>query len=237
VSTRDALCVALDGSERSWIAATGARLAGAVGWLKIGLEAFTAHGPQIVREVSATGARVFLDLKLHDIPNTVRRATANCAASGAAMVNVHASGGREMLVAAVDGARSGERRTLVVAVTVLTSLDRSALAGIGLDAEPRDLVRRWAALAQAAGLDGVVASAQEAPEIRRECGPGFLIVTPGIRPTWAAADDQRRVLTPAEALAAGADLLVVGRPITRAPDPLAAANRVVAEMGAGAATG
>ncbi len=230
MTTRDALCVALDGSDRGWIAATAARLAGTVGWLKIGLEAFTAHGPSVVREVAATGARVFLDLKLHDIPTTVRRAIANCAASGADLVNVHASGGREMLVAAVDGARSGERRPLVVAVTVLTSLDRPALAGMGFDIEPLDLVRRWASLARDAGLDGVVASACEAPDIRRDCGDDFLIVTPGIRPTWAAVGDQRRVVSPRDALAAGSDLLVVGRPITSAPDPLAAAERVLAEM-------
>ncbi len=231
MSRRDALCVALDGSDRGWIATTAAHLAGTVGWLKIGLEAFTAHGPEIVCDVATTGVRVFLDLKLHDIPTTVRRAMANCAASGADLVNVHASGGCDMMRAALEGARSGERRPLVVAVTVLTSLDGQALSAIGLDAEPRDLVRRWAALARDAGLDGVIASAHEAPDIRRECGNDFLIVTPGIRPTWADDDDdQRRVVSPVEALAAGADLLVVGRPITGAPDPLAAANRILAEM-------
>lgn len=230
MTVRERLCVALDGSDREWIRLAARRLAGTAVWLKLGLEAFTAHGPSLVEEVAATGARVFLDLKLHDIPNTVRRAAANCAASGADMVNVHAAGGRAMLAAALEGARSGARRPLVIAVTVLTSLDRAGLADLGLDLEPAELVVRWARLAREAGLDGVVASAREAAAVRAACGEAFLIVTPGIRPAWAAAGDQRRVVTPREALAAGSDLLVVGRPITGDPDPAGAAARVLAEM-------
>ncbi len=233
---RDALCVALDGSDREWILETARRLAPHAGWLKLGLEAFTAHGPDLVREAAALGGHVFLDLKLHDIPNTVRRAAANCAASGARMINVHAAGGPAMLEAAAAGAREGAAGAppKVVAVTVLTSLDRENLHGMGFGAGPEELVVRWSAMAREAGLDGVVASAREAAAVRAACGPDFLIVTPGIRPAWAARDDQRRIVTPADAVAAGADILVVGRPITRASDPAAAARRILEEI-AGAA--
>ena len=228
------LCAALDGSDRTWILTTARSLAGACGWLKVGLEAFTAFGPGLVEEVAATGAGVFLDLKLHDIPNTVRGAAANCARAGAAMFNVHASGGRAMMEAALDGAArgvpAGVARPRVIAVTVLTSLDAPALEELGMGAVPEELVVRWAVLARDAGLDGVVASAREAAAIRAACGPDFLIVTPGIRPRWAAADDQKRIVTPADAVAAGADILVVGRPITRAADPAAAARRILEEL-------
>jgi len=228
---RDTLCIALDGSDRDWIVATARELGPHVGWLKLGLEAFTAFGPPLVEELSAAG-RVFLDLKLHDIPNTVRRAAANCAAGGAAMFNVHASGGRAMLAAAVEGAREGAlgEPPLVIAVTVLTSIDDAVLGELGLPSDPEGLVRRWARMAHDVGLDGVVASAHEAAAIRSECGPDFLIVTPGIRPAWSAAGDQKRVMTPARALEAGADVLVVGRPITAADDPSAAVVRVLEEL-------
>lgn len=230
-AARDRLCVALDGSDRGWITATAAALAGSAGWLKVGLEAFTAHGPALVTALVDQGSRVFLDLKLHDIPATVRRAAANCAAAGADMFNVHAGGGRAMLEAAAAGAaEGGGRRPLVIAVTVLTSLDAAALGELGIDGEPLDVVVRWARLARECGLDGVVASAREAAAIRSACGPDFLVVTPGIRPAWAAADDQRRIVTPRDAVAAGADVLVIGRPITRAPDPADAARRILAEM-------
>jgi orotidine-5'-phosphate decarboxylase len=231
--TRDKLCVALDGSDRGWIVSTARTLAPHVGWLKLGLEAFTAFGPELVREVAGLGPRVFFDIKLHDIPNTVRRAAANCAATGAAMFNVHASGGRAMLDAARAGAADGSPSNppMVLAVTVLTSLDREALAELGLGRTPDELVLRWALLAREAGLDGVVASAHEAPAVRRECGPDFLIVTPGIRPNWSSSGDQRRVMTPADAVKAGADILVVGRPITGAEAPEEAAARILDEIG------
>jgi len=228
----DALCVALDGSDREWISATARRLSGCVGWLKIGLEAFIAFGPELVREVATAGPRVFLDLKLHDIPATVRRASANAAACGADLLTVHAGGGRAMLEAAVAGAREGAASVppKVVAVTLLTSLDRAALRELGIASSPEDLVPRWAALAHDSGLDGVVSSPLEAARIRRQCGPEFLIVTPGIRPAGSANDDQRRVLTPRQAIQAGADILVVGRPITRAPDPAEAAREILLEI-------
>jgi orotidine-5'-phosphate decarboxylase len=229
---REALCIALDGSDRRWILATARAVAPHAGWLKLGLEAFVAHGPRLVAEVAEVGPRIFLDLKLHDIPSTVERAAANCAACGAAMLTVHAGGGRRMLEAAAAGAAAGAAGPppTVVAVTVLTSLDRSALEELGLGLEPGDLVLAWAALARAAGVGGVVASAREAAAVRRSCGSEFVIVTPGIRPGSAAADDQLRVVTPTEALAAGADVLVVGRPVTRSPDPAAAALDILHEM-------
>ena len=231
-SGRDSLCIALDGSDRSWILSTARALSGEVGWLKIGLEAFVAHGPALVGEVAALGPQVFLDLKLHDIPATVRRAAANCAACGADMFTVHAAGGRDMLTAAVEGAAEGSRNQppRVVAVTVLTSLDCAGLEELGIGDQPEDLVTRWAQLAKDCALDGVVASAHEASTVRHACGAGFLIVTPGIRPEVSAVDDQRRVLTPAEAVDAGADILVVGRPVTCASDPVEAAQKIIEEM-------
>lgn len=232
VSTKDRLCVALDGSDREWIRATATNLADHVGWLKVGLEAFSAHGPALVEELSTLGPRIFLDLKLHDIPATVGRAAVNCAACGASMITVHAAGGRKMLEAAVEGVNKGSTgdRPRVVAVTVLTSLDSAALRELGVETPPEELVRAWAGLARECGLDGVVASAQEAAVLRRGFGTDFFIVTPGIRPASSPTDDQRRVVTPAEAVRAGADVLVVGRPITRAEDPLAAALSIVAVM-------
>ncbi len=231
---KDSLCIALDGSDRQWIMTTAAALANHAGWLKIGLEAFIAHGPRLVTEVAELGPRVFLDLKLHDIPATVERAAANCAACGAAMLTVHAGGGRRMLEAAVAGSRSGAANDppQVVAVTVLTSLDGAAIEGLGINRSPQDLVLAWADLARGAGVSGVVASAREAAAVRATCGRDFLIVTPGIRPAGATADDQRRVVTPAAALAAGADVLVVGRPVTRAADPVEAAQRILEQMSA-----
>ncbi len=233
----DSLCVALDGTDAAWIAEMAGQLVGSARWMKVGLEAFTAHGPSLVRDVAATGANVFLDLKLHDIPATVERAAANCARSGAKIFNVHASGGADMMRAAVTGAQAGAAAhgapaPRVIAVTVLTSLDQQVLGSLGIAADPGELVLRWAELARECGLDGVVSSAREARAIRGACGPAFLIVTPGIRPSGAATDDQRRVLTPAVAIAEGADLLVVGRPITRAEDPVVAARAIASEIDA-----
>jgi orotidine-5'-phosphate decarboxylase len=232
VSTRPSLCVALDGSDLGWIRSTASILAEHVGWLKVGLEAFSAHGPALVEELTALGPPIFVDLKLHDIPATVGRAAANCAACGASMLTVHAAGGRKMLEAAVEGAAeiSTGERPKIVAVTVLTSLDGMALSELEFGKSPQDLVRAWAGLARKCGLDGVVASAHEAATLREDFGADFLIVTPGIRPASSAADDQRRVVTPADAVRAGANVLVVGRPITRAADPAAAARGIVEEM-------
>ena len=201
ISERDRLCIALDGSDRQWILNLARDLAGSVGWLKIGLEAFAAHGPNLVEEVGALGPRVFLDLKLHDIPNTVSAASRNCALAGASLMTVHASGGRAMLEAALEGVSGFETRPSIVAVTILTSLDEAALEEVGFAGTPRQLVLRGAKLALSSGLDGVVSSAKEAHSIREECGSDFFIVTPGIRLDDMGCDDQRRVACPADAIA------------------------------------
>lgn len=232
MNAKEFLCVALDSSDLGWIRSAATALADHVGWLKVGLEAFSAHGPALVEELAGFGPRVFLDLKLHDIPATVERAAFNCAACGASMITVHAAGGRRMLEAAVEGARQAERKNppKIVAVTVLTSLDGEALAELEIDTTPAVLVGAWAGLAAESGLDGVVASAHEAAALRQEFGDDFLIVTPGIRPSSSTADDQRRVVTPAEAIRAGADILVVGRPITGSENLVEAAKGIVDEI-------
>ncbi|MCJ7440900.1 MAG: orotidine-5'-phosphate decarboxylase [Thermoanaerobaculaceae bacterium] len=224
------LAVALDASEREEVLRLAGALRGRVGVAKVGLEAFTAHGPALVAEVRELGLPVFLDLKLHDIPNTVERAASNAARLGVAMLTVHASGGEAMLRAAVAGAAKAQRPPAVLAVTVLTSLDDGALAELGIPGGASGRVAAWAALAQRCGCAGVVCSPQEAAGLRSALGPGFLLVTPGVRPSGENRGDQRRVATPREAIAAGADLLVVGRPITAAADPVAAAEAIVAEM-------
>jgi len=223
------LCVALDYSSPGEALAAAHRFGPRVGWLKIGLELFVAEGPALVAEI-AQSARVFLDLKFHDIPNTVGRAVAAAARSGAAMLNVHASGGREMLRAARAALSDAPDRPKLVAVTLLTSLDSRALADLPISGHPEGIARRLATLAKDCGLDGVVCSATDLPSIRAACGPGFFTVVPGVRPPGAAADDQKRVASPREALAAGADLLVVGRPVTAAPDPDAALEGLLAEI-------
>ncbi|MGH9445220.1 MAG: orotidine-5'-phosphate decarboxylase, partial [Terriglobia bacterium] len=209
---------------------------------KIGFELFSAEGPVLARYLTARGEAVFLDLKFHDIPNTVRGAAREAAQLGARMFNVHASGGRRMMEAAREGAlegcasqngptgNGGATRPMVLAVTVLTSLAQPELEEIGMSGSAEDTVIRLARLAQSSGLDGVIASAQEAAPIRKACGPGFIIVTPGIRPAASMTHDQARVSTPADAIRAGADYLVVGRPITGAPDPEGAAEAIVAEI-------
>jgi orotidine-5'-phosphate decarboxylase len=224
------LCLALDFSTREEILAAADRFAPKVGWLKVGLEAFTALGPQIVSEVAESGARVFLDVKLHDIPTTVARAVAAAARSGAAMLNVHAFGGREMLTAAREAAGAGDDAPTLVAVTLLTSLDPRALADLPVAGHPEGIARRLAVLAKECGLDGVVCAPRDLAAVRGACGSAFLTVVPGIRPAGSESFDQKRIATPSAALAAGADLLVVGRPITGAPDPDAALESVIAEI-------
>lgn len=221
------LIAALDTPSRHDADALVARLAGVPGWLKIGLELFCAEGPAIVAEHAAR-AGVMLDLKLHDIPETVARATARVATLGAALLTVHAAGGHAMLEAAVRSAGA----TRVLAVTVLTSLDDADLAQIGAQGPVHELVVRRARLAIDAGCAGVVASPHEIAAIRAIAPAGFLIVTPGVRPAGAAAADQKRVMTPGEARRAGADLIVVGRPLRDAADPAAAARAIVAELAA-----
>ena len=234
---RRRIAVALDEAGRERLLALARRVAPEVGVLKVGLEAFCAHGPALVTEVAAL-APVFLDLKLHDIPNTVGGAAAAAARTGAAILNVHAGGGREMMRAAGERAREAAASASlpapkVIAVTILTSLDAAALAEVGLSGTPREAALRLALLAKAAGLDGVVCSPEEIEAIRAACGPEFLLVVPGIRPAGSAAADQKRIATPAAAARAGADLLVIGRPITGAANPAAAARAIAAEIEAG----
>jgi len=229
------ILVALDVDSRAKALHLADTLRGTVAGYKIGKQLFTAEGPEVVRALTARGDRVFLDLKFHDIPNTVAGAVSSAIATGAWMVNVHASGGSAMMRAAAKAAeetaaKTGHARPLVIAVTVLTSMDEAALAEVGTVRPVIDQVVHLARLARGAGLDGVVASPQEIAAIRAACGPDFAIVTPGIRPAGqAGTDDQARTLTPSEAVAAGATYLVIGRPITAAADPRTAAEAIAAE--------
>ena len=205
------------------------RLAGAVGMFKVGSQLFTSEGPQALHRLARLRTPVFLDLKFHDIPNTVAGAVRAAAAlPGVALVNLHALGGTAMMRAAA-AALPARRRPKLIAVTVLTSMDEEDLAALGMGGGVAEQALRLAALAQECGVDGVVCSAREIERLRRECGHDFLLVVPGIRPAWSSADDQKRIVTPAEAVALGADHIVVGRPITRADDPAEAARRILRE--------
>ena len=234
----DKLLVALDVESGARALELADSLRGIAGGFKIGSRMFTLEGPAIVRALTDKGDRVFLDLKFHDIPNTVATAVAAATSLGVWMVNVHASGGAPMMRAAVDAAgetsvREGVRRPLVIAVTVLTSMNAATLAESGVSGSVLDQVLRLAKLTQSAGLDGVVASPRETGLIRENCGSDFAIVTPGIRggsAVTAGKDDQERTMTAPEAVAAGASYIVVGRPIIAAPDPRAAAERLVADL-------
>lgn len=233
---KERLIVALDVESAEEAREMFTRLRDYAGMFKIGSQLFTAAGPTFVRELVAAGASVFLDLKFHDIPNTVASAGVEAARLGVSMFNVHALGGGEMMRRTMEAvretcAREGITRPRVIAVTVLTSADSATLAEVGIPSAPETIVALLARLAQACGLDGVVASPREVALVRAAIRKGdFLIVTPGVRPQGAAADDQKRIMTPAEAVLAGANYLVMGRAILKAEDPQRAALKVVEEM-------
>lgn len=226
---RNPILCAIDTPDRARAQRLVSALAGSVGGVKLGLEFFTANGPEGVRE-AAQGTDLFLDLKLHDIPNTVAGAVKSALVLDPLLLTLHCAGGPTMLRAAVEA--RGARRTKLLGVTVLTSLDASDLAATGQAGPVESQVRRLALLAKEAGLDGVVCSPQEVALLRQACGPGFLLVVPGIRPAGSAAGDQKRVQTPRAAIEAGADYLVIGRPITEASDPAGAARAILAELSA-----
>lgn len=224
------IIVALDYAEAKLALALAERLDPAMCRVKVGKELFTAEGPQLVEALVNKGFGVFLDLKFHDIPNTTAKACEAAARLGVWMVNVHASGGRAMMETAREALEKSASRPLLIAVTILTSMDEATLAEIGMNGGVLGSVTRLASLAQQSGLDGVVCSAQEAPQLRQTLGPDFKLVTPGIRPRDASLDDQSRVVTPAQAIVNGSSYLVIGRPITKAPDPLAALHAIHAEL-------
>jgi orotidine-5'-phosphate decarboxylase len=226
---KDRLAVALDFADEHEALRLVDKLGQTCQWYKVGMELYYAAGNRIVRQLRERGFNIFLDLKLHDIPNTVAGAVRSAAKAGASLLTIHASGGEAMMTAAAEAASApGSPRLL--AVTVLTSMDASQLAGIGITASPAEQVFRLAKLAQRSGIDGMVCSPEEVAILRRETGPKTLLVIPGIRPAGSAAEDQRRIATPAQAIRDGASLLVVGRPITRAADPAAAAQAILNEI-------
>jgi|TARA_Y100000294_G_scaffold156262_1_gene157046 orotidine-5'-phosphate decarboxylase len=236
VNPSDRIFVALDTPDLDKALALAEGLRGLVGGVKLGKEFFTAQGPAGVNAVSALGVAVFLDLKFHDVPATVARAVRAALPLKPYMLDVHASGGEEMMRAAVDAVQESSpkpdsRRPLMLAVTVLTSLGDDDLFAAGVVDGAEEQVLRLARMAKKSGLDGVVCSALEAETLRAAMGPDFKLVTPGIRPAWAIADDQKRITAPADALAKGADYLVIGRPVTGADDPADAARRIADEIG------
>jgi len=232
---RESIVVALDVDNATEALSLVNRLGGRVGMFKIGKQLFTSEGPALVRKIVEKNEKVFLDLKYHDIPNTVAGAAAAATKLGVSIFNVHASGGRSMLEAAVQASkdqaqRQGTKAPLVLGVTVLTSIDAETLTSLGIEESPEKHVLRLAKLAKESGLDGVVASPLEIRSIRKHLPTDFVVLTPGIRPAERNNDDQRRTSSPAEALRAGANYLVVGRPITAAPDPVSALEKIIAEI-------
>lgn len=225
------IIIALDYPEAGPALALADRLQPSLCRLKVGKELFTAAGPALLEQLMNRGFEVFLDLKFHDIPNTVAQACKAAAGLGVWMVNVHALGGRKMLDAAREALANTGRRPKLIAVTLLTSMAQGDLDDLGIVATPAEMVLRLARLARDCGLDGVVCSAQEAALLRKQCGNDFCLVTPGIRPAQASLDDQSRVMTPLAALRAGASYLVIGRPITQAEDPLRALLDINREIG------
>jgi orotidine-5'-phosphate decarboxylase len=232
---RDHLAIALDFAEESDAMQLVERLGQTCHWYKIGLELYYAAGNGIVQKLRDRGFNIFLDLKLHDIPNTVAGAVRSATQAGASLLTIHAAGGSAMMTAAAEAAAApGSPRLL--AVTVLTSMDANELAGVGITASPAEQVLRLARLAQASGIDGMVCSPEEVALLHTKTDPNTLLVVPGIRPTGSEVGDQKRVATPARAIADGASMLVVGRPITRAADPAAAAEAILQEIELAAST-
>ncbi len=229
LSVRDRLIVALDFPTQAKALALVSVLSGSVSTYKVGLQLFTAEGPGIVRAVAATGANIFLDLKLHDIPNTVAKAVAAAGELGVQMLTVHLSGGRAMLEAAVGARPPG---LSLLGVTVLTSATPETLSETGVNSDIEEQVLRLATLGHECGIDGLITSPHEVQMLRGRLGNQIKLITPGVRPSWAAADDQKRFTTPSEALKNGSDYLVIGRPITADPDPVAAVARLLEEMAA-----
>lgn len=222
------IIVALDFSDAVQALDLTAKLDPSLCRLKVGKELFTAAGPQLVEKMMSKGFEIFLDLKFHDIPNTVASACRAAAALGVWMMNVHALGGRRMLTAAREAVPPGSSR--LIAVTLLTSMDHNDLDEVGLKGEPEDLVQRLALLTRDCGLDGVVCSALEASRLRKTMGENFCLITPGIRPAGTSPDEQKRISTPRQAIESGADYLVVGRPITQAKDPVSMLRRLNEEI-------
>ena len=232
ITPTDRIFVALDTTDLDRAISLSQQLVGLVGGVKMGKEFLTAFGPEGVKKVSASGMPVFLDTKFHDIPNTVASAIRAALPLKLFVINVHASGGTAMMEAARDAAHQADApRPLLIAVTVLTSLSDQDLADIGMAGPSEDRVVALAQLTQKAGLDGVVCSPLEITAVRKACGADFKLMVPGIRPTWSAAGDQKRIMTPKQAVDLGADYLVIGRPITGADDPVEAAKKIAAELG------
>lgn len=232
---RKKIIFALDVNDLAEIDRYAEMLSAKVGMFKVGKELFTSCGLEAVKTVQRHGGQVFLDLKYHDIPNTVAKAMLEAARLGVQLANLHALGGLEMMETAATAVRKefGDDRPRLLAVTILTSSTEETLRGVGIDLPVHEMVVRLARLAQSAGMDGVVASPLEIGLIRDACGPDFLIVTPGVRPSFASVDDQKRIMTPSEAVVAGADYLVIGRPIAKAPNPAEAAEMICDEIVAG----
>jgi orotidine-5'-phosphate decarboxylase len=230
LATRDRLIVALDVSRAAEARRIVAALGGLVSTYKVGKQLFTAEGPQVVRDLGAAGRRVFLDLKYHDIPNTVGSAVREAAALGVSMLTVHASGGEKMLRAAAEAAAKSDGKPLILAVTVLTSLDQADLEEVGVLSEMSTQVLRLARLAHRAGCGGIVTSARETQAVRESLGQDLAVLVPGVRPAGTDAGDQARIATPAEAIRWGATYVVVGRPITAAADPVRSAQQILAEI-------
>lgn len=234
-SAREKLIVALDVNNLEDALHLTKVLSPYAGMFKVGMELFYSVGPQVVQQIKAQGVKVFLDLKLHDIPNTVGQATRALVGLGADIINVHASGGAAMMAGAAQAIKEqaealGIPTPLLISVTVLTSMDQESFNQLGMPGNIKDRVQAWSRLTKEAGLDGVVSSAQEIPYIREACGEKFQIITPGIRPNWSVSGDQKRIMTPAEAIRQGASFLVVGRPITGHASPTEAAQRIQSEI-------